>query len=67
MWTCATLAQALAEVVDKAKTNVVLIVDEVQHAITSEEGNRMLLALKAVGGRTSARSEVSGILCAEVG
>ncbi|MGH8790946.1 MAG: aspartate/glutamate racemase family protein [Cupriavidus necator] len=37
----ATLAQALAEVVDKAKTNVVLIVDEVQHAITSEEGNRM--------------------------
>jgi adenylylsulfate kinase-like enzyme len=29
-----TLAQALTEVVDQAKTNVVVIVDEVQHAIT---------------------------------
>jgi hypothetical protein len=42
-----TLAQALAEVVDQAKTDVVLIVDEVQHAITSDEGNQMLLAIKS--------------------
>jgi len=42
-----TLAQALTEVVDQAKSNVVLIIDEVQHAITSEDGNQMLLALKS--------------------
>ena len=42
-----TLARALTEIVDQADTDVVLIVDEVQHAITSEEGQRLLLALKA--------------------
>ncbi len=42
-----TLAQALTEVVDQARTNVVLIIDEVQHAITSDEGSQMLLALKS--------------------
>ena len=36
----ATLAHALGELVDQARTDVVLIVDEVQHAITSEEGNQ---------------------------
>lgn len=56
----ATLAQALAEVVDKAKTNVVLIVDEVQHAITSEEGNRMLLALKAARDAINPRPGTPG-------
>ncbi|MCW7536988.1 ATP-binding protein [Aquabacterium sp. A7-Y] len=43
----ATLAEALTEVVDQAKCDLVLIVDEVQQAITSEEGKQMLLALKA--------------------
>ena len=43
----ATLAQAFMEVVDQAKADLVLIVDEVQQAITSEDGNQMLLALKA--------------------
>ena len=43
----ATLAQAFTEVVDQAKTDLVLIVDEVQQAILSEDGNQMLLALKA--------------------
>jgi hypothetical protein len=42
-----TLAQALTEVVAQAKTDVVLIIDEVQHAITSEDGNQLMLALKA--------------------
>ncbi len=56
----ATLAQALAEVVDKARTNVVLIVDEVQHAITTEDGNRMLLALKAARDATNPRPGTPG-------
>ena len=34
-----TLAQALTEVVDQAKTDLVLIIDEVQHAISSDDGN----------------------------
>jgi hypothetical protein len=42
-----TLAQAFTDLVDQAKTDVVLIVDEVQHAITTDDGNQMLLALKA--------------------
>ena len=42
-----TLSQALTELVDQAQTDVVLIVDEVQHAITTEDGNNLLLALKA--------------------
>jgi AAA ATPase domain len=42
-----TLAQALTDVVDQARTDVVVIIDEVQHAITSEDGNHMLLALKS--------------------
>lgn len=42
-----TLTQVLLEVVDQAKSDVVLIVDEVQHAMTTDEGNKMLFALKA--------------------
>lgn len=55
-----TLAQALAEVVDQARTDVVLIVDEVQHAITSEDGNRMLLALKAARDAINPRPDTPG-------
>jgi len=43
----ATMAQAFTEVVNQAKTDLVLIVDEVQRAITSEDGNQTLHALKA--------------------
>lgn len=43
----ATLAEALTEVVDQSKADVVLIVDEVQHAISTDDGNQLLLALKA--------------------
>jgi len=55
-----TLAQALTEVVDQAKTDVVLIVDEVQHAISSEDGNRMLLALKAARDAINPRPDTPG-------
>lgn len=56
----ATLAEALREIVDLAKTNVVLIVDEVQHAITSEDGNQMLLALKAARDAINPRPGTPG-------
>jgi len=42
-----TLAGAFSELVRLAKTDVVVIVDEVQHAPGSEDGDSMLLALKA--------------------
>lgn len=42
-----TMAHALTEVVNQAKADLVLIVDEVQRAITSEDGKQMLFALKA--------------------
>lgn len=41
------LAQVFTDLVDQAKRDVVLIIDEVQQAITTEEGNQLLLALKA--------------------
>jgi hypothetical protein len=55
-----TLAEALTEVVDQAKSDVVLIVDEVQHAITSEEGNQLLLALKAARDAINPRPQTPG-------
>jgi hypothetical protein len=55
-----TLAQALTAVVDQAKVDVVLIVDEVQHAITSEEGNQLLLALKAARDAINTRPSTPG-------
>ena len=56
----ATLAQALTEVVDQAQGDVVLIVDEVQQAITTEEGNQMLLALKAARDAINPRPGTAG-------
>lgn len=55
-----TLAQALTAIVDQAETDVVLIVDEVQHAISSEEGNQMLLALKAARDAINPRPHTPG-------
>jgi AAA domain len=55
-----TLAQALTEVVDQARTHVVLIVDEVQHAITSDDGHQMLLALKAARDAINPRPDTPG-------
>ena len=56
----ATLAQAFSEVVDQAQGDVVLIIDEVQQAITTEDGNRMLLALKAARDAINPRPETPG-------
>lgn len=56
----ATLAEALTAVVDQAKADVVLIVDEVQHAITSDEGNQLLLALKAARDAINPRPGTPG-------
>ncbi|MCP1466694.1 AAA family ATPase [Pseudomonas sp. S3E17] len=55
-----TLAQALAEVVDQAKTDLVLIIDEVQHAISSDDGNQLLLALKAARDAINPRPNTPG-------
>lgn len=55
-----TLADAFCRIVDIAKTDVVLIVDEVQQAITTEEGNKLLLALKAVRDAVNGRPVTPG-------
>ena len=55
-----TLAQALAETVDQAKTDLVLIIDEVQHAISSDDGNQLLLALKAARDAINPRPDTPG-------
>jgi len=55
-----TLAEAFTQVVDQAKTDIVLIIDEVQHAITSDEGNQMLLGLKAARDAINPRPNTPG-------
>ncbi len=55
-----TLAQALTEVVDLAKTDVVLIVDEVQQALAGEDGAQMLLAIKAARDAINPRPDTPG-------
>ncbi|MFC6301202.1 ATP-binding protein [Pseudomonas sp. CCM 7893] len=63
-----TLAQALTEVVDQAKTHLVLIIDEVQHAISSDDGNQLLLALKAARDAINPRPNTPGyFLCIGTG
>ncbi len=56
----ATLAQAFEELVTKAKVDVVLIVDEVQQAMNSEEGYNLLHALKAARDAVNAKPDTSG-------
>lgn len=55
-----TLAQVLTEVVDLAKTNLVLIVDEVQQAMITDEGQNLLLALKAARDAINPRPTTPG-------
>jgi len=55
-----TLTQALTEVVDQAKTDLVLIVDEVQHALATDDGARMMLALKAARDAINSRPDTPG-------
>lgn len=55
-----TLAQAFTELVDQAQTDVVVVIDEVQSAISSDEGNQMLLALKAARDAINPRPRTPG-------
>lgn len=56
----APLSQVITELIDQAKRDVVLIVDEVQQAITTEEGNQLLLGLKAARDAVNPRPATPG-------
>jgi hypothetical protein len=58
----ATLAQALTEVVDQVATDVVLVVDEVQQAINTEDGKKTLFGLKAARDAINSRPGTPGFL-----
>lgn len=58
----ATLAEVLTELVDKVKTDVVLIMDEVQQALGTEDGNNLLFALKAARDAVNTRPGTPGYL-----
>lgn len=55
-----TLAQVFTELVTQAKTDVVLIIDEVQHALATDDGGNLLLALKAARDAINPRSDLQG-------
>ena len=55
-----TLAQVFTELVVQAKTDVVLIIDEVQHALASEDGGNLLLSLKAARDAINPRTDLPG-------
>ena len=56
----ATLAQAFSELVAKARVDVVLIVDEVQQALGTEDGTSLLHALKAARDAVNAQPGTPG-------
>jgi len=55
-----SLAQAFTELIDQARTDVVLIVDEVQHALGSADGDTLLHALKAARDAINTRPGTPG-------
>lgn len=55
-----TLAQVFTELVEQAKTDVVLIIDEVQHALTTDDGGNLLLSLKAARDAINPRTDLPG-------
>lgn len=55
-----SLAKVITELVDQAQRDVVLVVDEVQQAITTEEGGELLLALKAARDAVNPRPDTPG-------
>ena len=55
-----SLAQAFTELIDQSKTDLVLIIDEVQHALGSAEGDSMLHALKAARDAINTRPGTPG-------
>jgi len=58
----ATLSEVFTELVDKVSTNVVLILDEVQQALGTEDGNNLLFSLKAARDAVNARPGTPGYL-----
>lgn len=58
----ATLAEVFTELVDKVQTSVVLIVDEVQQSLGTEEGSNLLYALKAARDAVNTRPGTPGYL-----
>lgn len=57
-----SLSEVFVELVDKAQTSVVLILDEVQQALGTEEGNNLLFALKAARDAVNTRPGTPGYL-----
>lgn len=55
-----TLPDLFKEVVNKIKVDVVVIVDEVQQAITTPEGQQLLTALKATRDAVNLRPDTAG-------
>lgn len=58
----ASLAQVFSELVDKVKTSVVLVVDEVQQAVSTEEGSNTMHALKAARDAVNTRTDTPGYM-----
>ena len=56
----ATIAQAATEIIDQAKTDVVFIVDEVQHMLTSDAGMALMQSFKAARDAVNARPGTPG-------
>jgi hypothetical protein len=54
------LSRAFIELADQAQTDVVLIIDEVQHALASAAGNELLFALKAARDAVNTRPNTPG-------
>jgi hypothetical protein len=58
----ATLAEVFVELVTKAQGDVVLIIDEVQQALATQDGQDLLFALKAARDRVNAATDLPGRL-----
>lgn len=55
-----TLPDLFKEIVDKTHVDVVMIIDEVQQAITTPEGQQLLTALKATRDAVNLRPDTAG-------
>jgi hypothetical protein len=58
----ATLADVFVELVRKAEGDIVLVIDEVQQAMASQDGQDMLFALKAARDRVNTAPDLPGQL-----
>lgn len=58
----AMLAEVFVELVRKAQGDVVLVIDEVQQAMASQDGQDMLFALKAARDRVNTATDLPGRL-----